>query len=162
MLLDFPRFHPPLSNTHLAPFPCTTQYICPHTREGHGAIQVTCSWELSLCPLGTARCGGIGLVLISTEAMSAVTWLLFILHLTAQITENTLYFQNEKYSRTLINMQQGVPEECRVQCSQSHVALIAYIWTETSGDAFGYFYTHQHSHEYLYMCVCICTKTSVV
>lgn len=59
-------------------------------------------------------------------------------------------------------MQQGVPEEYGLQCSQSHVALIAHIWTETRGRAFGYFYTHQHSHEHVYMCVGMCTKTSVV
>lgn len=156
----------PLSDTHLAPFPCTTQQICLHTREGHWAILITQGWALSVCPLCTARCRGIALGLISTKAMSAVTWLLFILHLTAQITKNTLHFQNENFSRALINIQQGVPEEYRVQCSQSHKTLIGYTWTETSGVAFGYFHTQRHTQTFIWMCVyvsmCICTKTSVI
>lgn len=66
----------------------------------------------------------------------------------AQITENALYFQNEKYSRALINIHQGIPEEYRVQCSQSHMALTAHTWTETSGDSLGYFYTPRYTQTF--------------
>lgn len=108
VLLDLPLF--PSSSVRYTPGTFSlhnTTNLSPHKA---GAILITHGWALSLCPLCTARCRRIGLRLISTEAMSAVTWLQFILLPMAQITENSLYFQNEKYSRALINIQQGVPE----------------------------------------------------
>lgn len=145
VLLDFPLF--PSSSLKYTPGTFSlhnTIILSPH--EGGALSYSDNSWlGILFVPLCTARCRGIGLELISTKAMSAVTWLQFILHLMAQITGNILYVQNENYSRAVINIQQGVPGEYRVQCSKSHKALMAHTWTETSGVVFGYFYTRRHT-----------------
>lgn len=125
---------------------------------------ITHGWAHSLCSLYIAKCRGVGLRLISTEAMSAVTSLWFILLLMAQTTENTLYFRNEKYSRALIYIQQSVPEEHTLQCSKSHTRL-SYTTHElrqvemlliTFTHKHTYTHTHTHSHTQIYVCVCVC------
>lgn len=125
---------------------------------------ITHGWAHFLCSLCVAKCRGVGLRLISTEAMLAIILVQFILLLMAHTTENALYFQNEKYGRALINIQQTVPVEQTLQCSESHTRLLHSMHRlkqmEMPLITFTHTNTHTCSHAHTYVCVHVCTKIS--